>query len=930
MAAAPNPPSETTGDFEPPPSAAVAIQNRKAVTWNPSLKQREGKTAEIRLFPIRLQVTAHLSVVKVIKEIFTRFIATDPSFYIVSRTDPNVIIRTADEFGALSNEKIRELFPGIVTRGQTTLRFSMAASMDISRLKKSSYGYYNYANKHIWISDDLFQSNDIRNIGFIIRKDVNRTDRQIFKNELMGALKIFPLTSEDKQRLSEAKDCLHFPDNIPTIDIRFTKTISVLATTGRVSTSALTIHCDSVHVNFVNKLLTRYYEESDTNEKFVPHSMLNGRDPDYIQAYRNAIVFQNQFLAAARVLPVIGLHPKAMAATIQIGEDEPSQVLTYILQYPYFSSIEATQASESIGKYLFITTAEHFDEAKRFIIETLPKIWQQIGDTFLEELPISVRCPRLTNSNLRDESTKRTVAMLSKQPPDDATITSKWSSPPKMNKLPTSVSVNYSEANFPTLQSKSKQRKKGDNETTSKTSRPNEMQGQPMEASSTHSKSTTASAGTAFTKDDCTSLFTTLTESIFDEFNSKMLVMMEQQNKQAAIREKQQAIDAEKREDIRAARQTADIANMMQAFALMLQAPPPQQPRTKKRKKDKRKKPAPTATEMETDYTSDPPMETENENESDDGDEEYPFSDPASNPNCARSTSSASISSDSNSSSTSSDSTASTYNIYDQNGMRRTEENNNLLPTKPKDPAPPAIIAGVVAAQKRDPTDEYNDQYTGQGTDDEYQWNGSDIYAETPPKATKPSKISPRSTSPSPGRGRGGRGGRGGRSAGIVSSKPSHTASVATVLDGTDQSISTVESDTTQGTSPAPKAIPDSPPRESNIQQATTNHASPISRHRQRRYAPSDVAIDHAINSETARKAQIVARTPASVLRPPKEMPWQVVPTSSKNSKRKANESPSKLDALPSIRKSTLRGPTPKKLFTKPATPTEEAPARKK
>ena len=263
--------------------------------------------------------------------------------------------------------------------------------------------------------------------------------------------------------------------------------------------------------------------------------------------------------------------------------------------------------------------------------------------------------------------------------------------------------------------------------------------------------------------------------------------------------------------------------------------------------------------------------------------------------------------------------------------MRRTEENNNLLPTKPKDPAPPEITAGVVAAQKRDPTDEYNDQYTGQGTDDEYQWNGSDIYAETPPKATKPSKISPMSTSPSPGRGRGGRGGRGGRSAGIVPSKPSHTASVATVLDGTDQSISTVESDTTQGTSPASKAIPDSPPREPNIQQATTNHASPISRHRQRRkYAPSDVAIDHAINSETARKAQIFARIPASVLRPPKEMPWQVVPPSSKNSKRKANESPSKLDALPSIRKSTLRGPTPKKLFTKPATPTEEAPARKK
>jgi hypothetical protein len=162
----------------------------------------------------------------------------------------------------------------------------------------------------------------------------------------------------------------------------------------------------------MNKFLTRYYEESDTDEKFVPHSMLNGKDAAYLKAYRNAIVFHNHFLSASRVLPVIGLHPKAMSARIQLGDDEPADILTYTKRYPYFTSIKATNLSESLGKYLFITTAEQFTQAKHFITETLPKIWQKIDNTFLDELPPSVRCPRLTSSNIRDESTQRTVAML--------------------------------------------------------------------------------------------------------------------------------------------------------------------------------------------------------------------------------------------------------------------------------------------------------------------------------------------------------------------------------------------------------------------------------------------------------------------------------------------------------------------------------------
>jgi hypothetical protein len=60
--------------------------------------------------------------------------------------------------------------------GQASLRMFMASLMNINRLKKSSYGFYEYASPNIWVSDDLFESSDIRNIGFNIQKDPTRVD----------------------------------------------------------------------------------------------------------------------------------------------------------------------------------------------------------------------------------------------------------------------------------------------------------------------------------------------------------------------------------------------------------------------------------------------------------------------------------------------------------------------------------------------------------------------------------------------------------------------------------------------------------------------------------------------------------------------------------------------------------------------------------
>ena len=138
-----------------------------------------------------------------------------------------------------------------------------------------------------------------------------------------------------------------------------------------------------------------------------------------------------------RILPVIGISPKALEQEVSVFGAPNQTVENLLLQYKLFSSIEPTSKSDELGLHFFVTTSETFDKAKDFIIKTVPKIWAKLDNTFLSELPSSVKVPRLTTSNLKDSATTRTAALLANAiESDDATIASKWSNAPKLNRPP--------------------------------------------------------------------------------------------------------------------------------------------------------------------------------------------------------------------------------------------------------------------------------------------------------------------------------------------------------------------------------------------------------------------------------------------------------------------------------------------------------------
>ena len=92
-----------------------------------------------------------------------------------------------------------------------------------------------------------------------------------------------------------------------------------------------------------------------------------------------------------QILPVIGISPKVLEQEASVFGAPKQTVQNLLLLYKLFTSIEPTSKSDELGLHFFVTTSANFDKAKDFITETVPKIWAKLDNTFLSDLPSSVK-----------------------------------------------------------------------------------------------------------------------------------------------------------------------------------------------------------------------------------------------------------------------------------------------------------------------------------------------------------------------------------------------------------------------------------------------------------------------------------------------------------------------------------------------------------
>jgi hypothetical protein len=168
-------PSAPTGAFAPPPSVAELHQSRKEVSWSATPKETDEETIEKRKMPITYSIVANLSLITVFKTTLNILQATNPSFILISNVDTTVTLRNAVDAEKISISDIKKYFPAEISGNKVHCKVFFLATMPIHTLKKSTFGFYKWAGRKVWIFES--HSTDIRNIGFIIYRDPKKSDR---------------------------------------------------------------------------------------------------------------------------------------------------------------------------------------------------------------------------------------------------------------------------------------------------------------------------------------------------------------------------------------------------------------------------------------------------------------------------------------------------------------------------------------------------------------------------------------------------------------------------------------------------------------------------------------------------------------------------------------------------------------------------------
>jgi hypothetical protein len=197
-----------------------------------------------------------------------------------------------------------------ITSSSIVYLLSSPTSQLVPILALALLDYYEYALRKIYISDNPFLTPNIRKIGFLIRKDPDKVNRDLFGAVIYDTLASHKLSAATSEIYHKAKEALPFDGAIPNFKIKGSK-ITHSSSSGTIHTKALTIFCDKPHADFMHQLFTAFYETERNADHYVPQKLLNGGDPQHIRAYRNAIVCQNQYLDNVRVIPVIGISLKA-------------------------------------------------------------------------------------------------------------------------------------------------------------------------------------------------------------------------------------------------------------------------------------------------------------------------------------------------------------------------------------------------------------------------------------------------------------------------------------------------------------------------------------------------------------------------------------------------------------------------------------------
>lgn len=159
----------------------------------------------------------------------------------MSKENVKFVIRTVVDFDKIPTGQFKTWFPAEISNGKTFISLYTVSTMPINCLKRNSFSFYEYALRKKYITDNPFLTPNIRKIGFLIRKDLDKVHRDLFGVAMYDKLVSHKLSAATSEIYHEAMIALPFDGAIPNFKIKASKITN--------SSSSRTIHTKALNIN---------------------------------------------------------------------------------------------------------------------------------------------------------------------------------------------------------------------------------------------------------------------------------------------------------------------------------------------------------------------------------------------------------------------------------------------------------------------------------------------------------------------------------------------------------------------------------------------------------------------------------------------------------------------------------------------------------
>ena len=306
-------------------------------------------------------------------------------FHLLKQGDPHSVLLSRDGKHSFlqardiprSKDSLEEFFTPEISplRGGNRKQLKMYLKLTSSFLLKQHYTqnkpYKDFVYSHnIWFDVNGFQSTPTSVIGFLAEVHPRLTHLNSLRDNITQSLDSTLPTAEESNAYSSAYDG-SAPAGTPRLSL-FRSSKHMIVDEKRTKTEVISIRCATKDRQYLTHLLSRASEEGK-----LPAGFFVPSDNNSPANSTNILKGHTQHISTLKCIPILGLSWEAATTPVPDNQGQHHPFLNVISLLSGASSIQPTDRTPDLGKWLIVVPQSCYDGAVSFVDNDLPQIFSE-------------------------------------------------------------------------------------------------------------------------------------------------------------------------------------------------------------------------------------------------------------------------------------------------------------------------------------------------------------------------------------------------------------------------------------------------------------------------------------------------------------------------------------------------------------------------